>query len=60
MEGVDVINVPEYGFRLAADIGRRIGAVGMLPVMGGEEVHLFDKLRLSIYQFLDELAEDMK
>lgn len=44
MEGLDVIDVPEYGVLLAADIRRYIGAVGMLHVMGGKELYLFYKL----------------
>lgn len=44
MEGLDIINVPEYDFLLAADIRRCIRAVCVLQVMGGKEVDLFDKL----------------
>lgn len=44
MEGLDIINVPEYGFLLAADIRRCIRAVCMLHVMGCKEVYLFYKL----------------
>lgn len=44
MEGLDIINVPEYGVLLAADISRCIGAVCVLQVMGGKEVYLLYKL----------------
>ncbi len=44
MEGLDIIDVPEYGFLLAADISRCIRAVCMLQVTGGKEVYLFYKL----------------
>lgn len=60
MEGLDIVNVPEYGVLLAADIRRCIGAVCMLEVMGGKEIYLFYKLRFTIYQVLDQLAEDIK
>lgn len=44
VEGLDIVDVPENGLFLARDIGRRIGAVCVLHVMGGEEFHLLDKL----------------
>lgn len=44
VEALDIINVPKYGFLLAADIRWCIGNVSMLQVMGGKEVYLFDKL----------------
>lgn len=44
MEGLDVIDVPEYGFLLAVDVGRCVSAVCMLHVMGGKEVYLLYKL----------------
>lgn len=44
MEGLDIVNVPEYGVLLAADIRRCVWAVCVLQVMGGEEVYLFYKL----------------
>lgn len=60
MEGLDVINVSENGLFLACDIRRCIRAVCMLQVMGSKEICLLDKLRFSIYQFLDQLATDIK
>lgn len=44
MEGLDVFNVPEYVPLVAGDIRRCIRAVGMLQMVGGKEVDLFDKL----------------
>lgn len=44
VEGLDLINVPEYGVLLVADLRRCIGAVCVLQVMGGKEVHLFYEL----------------
>lgn len=44
MEGLDIINVPEYGVLLAGDLRRCIGADCMLQVMECKEVYLFYKL----------------
>lgn len=44
MEGLDIINVPEYGVLLAGDLRRCIGAGCMLQVMERKEVYLFYKL----------------
>lgn len=60
MEGIDVFNVPEDGFLLAADFRWCIRTVCMLQVMEGEEVDIFYELGFTIYQVLDELAGDMK
>lgn len=43
MEGLDLLNVPEYDVFLAADLKRHIRTVCMLQVMDGEEVYLFYK-----------------
>ncbi len=60
VEGLDLVNVPEYGVLVAAELRWCIRTVSMLQVMGGKEVHLFDKLRFTIYQVLDQLAEERK
>lgn len=60
VEGLDITNVPEYGFLLAADLWRRIRLVCMLQVVEGKEVYLFYELRFTIYQLLDEMARNMK
>lgn len=44
MKGLDITDVSEYGFLLAADIRRRIRALGMLQVMGCKELNLLYKL----------------
>lgn len=44
VEGLDIVDVPEYGVLLAADLRRCIGAFCVLQVMGGKEVYLFYKL----------------
>lgn len=60
VEGLDIINVPEYGVLLAADLRRCIRLVCMLQVVEGKEVYLFYELRFTIYQLLDEMAGNMK
>lgn len=60
VEGLDIINVPEYGVLLAADLRRCIRLVCMLQVVEGKEVHIFYELRFTIYQLLDEVARNMK
>lgn len=44
MEGLDLLNVPEYDVFLAGDLRRCIRTVSMPQVMEGEEVYLFYKL----------------
>lgn len=59
MKGLNIIDVSEYGFLLAADIRRCIRALCLLQVMGCKEFNLLYELRFSIYQVLDQLARDM-
>lgn len=56
MEGLDLVDVPEYGLLLAGDVRWGVRALHMLDVVGGEEVHLFDKLCLAVDHVLDQLA----
>lgn len=44
VEGLDIINVPEYGVLLAADLRRCIRLICMLQVVEGKEVYLFYEL----------------
>lgn len=60
VEGLDILNVPEYGVLLAVDLRRCIRLVCMLQVVEGKEVYLFYELRFTIYQLLDEMAGNMK
>ena len=56
MEGLDLMDVPEYGLLLAGDVRWGVRALHLLDVVGGEEVHLFDKLCLAVDHVLDQLA----
>lgn len=60
VEGFNLLDVPEYGLFVAADVRRCFRAFCLFQVMRGKEVHLFDKVRFSIYQVLDQLAGNKK
>lgn len=56
VEGLDVVNVPEYGVLLAADLCWCIGTGCLTQMVEGERFYLFHKLRLAVQQLLDEMA----
>lgn len=56
VEGLDVVNVPEYGVLLAADLCWCIGTGCLIQMVEGEHVYFFHKLCLTVQQLLDEMA----
>ena len=55
MEGFDVLDVAEDGVLLGGDVSGGVGAVAVLHVVRGEELHLLHKLYLTAHQVLDQL-----
>lgn len=60
VEGLDVIDVPEYGVLLAANLCWCIGTVCLIQMVEGEHVYLFHKLCLTVHQLLDEMATNTR
>lgn len=56
VEALDVVNVPEYGVLLAADLCWCVGTGCLVQMVEGEQVYLFHKLSLAVQQLLDEMA----